>query len=140
MTTKFEDSNTAPKTDWAILNHLLYNKKIPDIPPLFVNGSFISGNGKKKANLFNNFFCFYMHTYKNNNVLPPLFYKPNTRISYFCVTNKDILSIIKLLDSSKLHRYDNIPIKTIKSCKESATIPLKRIVEKSLKTGIFPEI
>ena len=42
-----------------------------------------------------------MHTYKNNNVLPPLFYKPNTRISSFCVTNKDILSIIQLLDSSK---------------------------------------
>ena len=80
-----------------------------------------------------------MHTYKNNNVLPPLFYKPNIRISSFCVTNKDILSIIKLLDSSKLHRYDNIPIKT-KGCKESATIPLKRIFEKSLKTGIFPEI
>ena len=35
MTTKLEHSNTAPKTFWAILNHLLYNKKIPAIPPLF---------------------------------------------------------------------------------------------------------
>ena len=56
MTTKFEDSNTAPKTDWAILNHLLYNKKIPDIPPLFVNGSFISDNGKKKQIFLITFF------------------------------------------------------------------------------------
>ena len=55
MTTKLEYSNTTPKTYWAILNQLHYNKKIPTIPPLFVNGSFIS-DYCKKANLFNNFF------------------------------------------------------------------------------------
>ena len=31
MTTKLEHSNTAPKTFWATLNRLLYNKKIPAI-------------------------------------------------------------------------------------------------------------
>ena len=39
MTTKVGHSNTAPKTDWSILNRLLYNKKIPAIPPLFIDGS-----------------------------------------------------------------------------------------------------
>ena len=55
MTTKLEHFNTAPKSYWAILNHLLYNKKIPAVPPLFVDGSFISAYCKK-ANLFNNLF------------------------------------------------------------------------------------
>ena len=56
MTTKLlEHSNTAPKTYWAILNRLLYNKKIPAISPSFFDGSFIS-DYCKKANLFNNFF------------------------------------------------------------------------------------
>ena len=56
MTTKLEDSNTAPKTYWAILNSLLYNKKIPAIPPLLVDGSFIS-DYREKANVFNDFFA-----------------------------------------------------------------------------------
>ena len=42
MSIKVEHSNTAPKTYWTILNCSLYNKKIPAIPPLFVDGSFIS--------------------------------------------------------------------------------------------------
>ena len=113
MTTKLEHSNTAPKTFWAILNHLLYNKKIPAIPPLFVDGSFIS-DYCKKANLFNNFFVSICTPIKSNSVLPPLLYKTNTRINYFRVTNKDILSIIKSLDSSKSGGCDNISIKMIK--------------------------
>ena len=62
MTTKLEDSSTAPNIYWAIVNRLMYNKKIPAIPPLHLDGSFISGYSKK-ANLFN-IFCFYMYSYK----------------------------------------------------------------------------
>ena len=56
MTTKVEDSNTAPKAYWPLLNRLLNNKKIPDIPPLLADGNFISGYCKK-ANLFHKFFA-----------------------------------------------------------------------------------
>ena len=94
----------------------------------------------KKANLFKNFFVSICTPIKNNSVLPPLLYKTNTRINSFRVTNKDILSIIKSLDSSKSHGFDNISIKMIKICSESVTIPLKIIFEESLKKGIFPEI
>ena len=89
MTTKLEDSNTAPKIYWAILNRLLYNKKIPAIPPLFVDGSFIS-DYSNKASLFNIFLASICTAIRNNSVLPPLLYKTNTRISFFCVSNKDI--------------------------------------------------
>ena len=41
VTTKLEHCNAAPKTYWATLIRLLYNKKIPAIPPLLVDGSFI---------------------------------------------------------------------------------------------------
>ena len=33
MTSKLEDSHTAPKTYCTLLNRLLYNKKIPPVPP-----------------------------------------------------------------------------------------------------------
>ena len=36
MTCKLEDAFTAPKTYWTIIDHLLYNKKIPAIPPLLM--------------------------------------------------------------------------------------------------------
>ena len=42
MTTKLQDPKTAAKTYKAILSRLLYNKKIQEIPPLLVNGKFVS--------------------------------------------------------------------------------------------------
>ena len=48
MATKLEHSNTIPKSYWAILNRLLYNKNIPGISPLFVDGSFMSDYCKKE--------------------------------------------------------------------------------------------
>ena len=53
MTTKLQDPKTAAKTCWAILSRLLCKKIIPAIPPLFVNGKFVS-DFCEKANLFNN--------------------------------------------------------------------------------------
>ena len=145
MTTKLEDSNAAPKTCWVILNRLLCNKTsllyhlytyytFPDRKKKknFVDGSFIS-DYCKKANLFNNSFVSTCTPIKNNSLLPLALYKTNTRISSFRVTNKGILSILKSLDSSKSHGYDNISVKMIKTCCELVTIPLKSIHEESLK-------
>ena len=139
MTSKLEDSNTASKTYWSILNRFLYNKKIPAIPPLLVDGNFIS-DFCEKANLFNNFFASTCTPIKNNSRLPSFTYKTNTRIHCFGVTNKDILSIINSLNSSKAHGYDNISTKMIKICNQSVTVPLKIMFEESLKKGIFPDI
>ena len=139
--TKPDVSNTAPKTYWTILNRLFYNKKISAIPPVFVDGSFIS-DYCKKASIFNNFLASLYTSIKKNSVLPPLLYKTNMRISYFHVTNKDILSIIKslALDSHESHGYDNVSVKMIKICSESVTIPSKIMFQESLKEEIFPEM
>ena len=51
MTSKLNDSKAAPETYWSILNQLLYNKKIPSMPPLVVNNKLLSGFCIK-ANLF----------------------------------------------------------------------------------------
>ena len=56
MTKKRTDSNTSPRTCWTILNHLLYNKTLPTIPPLLVDGKLVS-DFCRKANVFNNFFA-----------------------------------------------------------------------------------
>ena len=51
----------------------------------------------------------------------------------FKVTESDILSIIKSLDSTKAHGYDNLSIRMIKMCSESITLSLKIIFQESLK-------
>ena len=51
MTDKLQNPSTAPTTYWAILSCLLYNKTIAAIPPLLVDGKFVS-DFCEKANLF----------------------------------------------------------------------------------------
>ena len=38
MNKKLEDPHTVPKAYWIILSRLIYNKKIPALPRLFVDG------------------------------------------------------------------------------------------------------
>ena len=56
MTNKLNDPKAAPKAHWSIFNRFLYNKKIPAIRLLLVNGKFVS-YFCTKANMFNDFFA-----------------------------------------------------------------------------------
>ena len=58
----------------SILNTFLNNKKIPNIPPLNVNGKIIY-NFEKKAKLFNSYFASQCTPINNSSVLLPLEYK-----------------------------------------------------------------
>ena len=133
MSKKLEDSHTAPKAYWTIINRLIYNKKIPAIPTLFVDDNFIS-DFCAKGNIFYNYFASICTP------ITPLSHKTNTRIDSFKVTESNILSIIKSSDSTKAHRCDNLSIRMIKMCSELITLPLKIIFQESLKKGKFPEI
>ena len=98
----------------------------------------VSSQSTAKKQIFLTTFLFlYAHLQKAIVYLHHLLQKTNTRKNSLPVTNKDILSIIKSLDSSKTHGYDNISIKMIKICSESVTIPLKIIFEGSLKKEYF---
>ena len=55
----------------------------------------------------------------------------------FPVMKKDILLIIKSLDSTKIYKYSNVSLKKIKICSESDDIPLKINFKKSLKKEYF---
>ena len=99
---KLEDAFSAPKTYWTIINHLLYK-----IPPLLVDGNFVS-DFNKKANLFNNFFASVCTPIKNASTLPYFSYRTNSRINSFHATENDILLILKSLDSTEVHGCDNL--------------------------------
>ena len=114
------------------LSRLLQKKKIPPIPPLFVNGKFVS-DFCQKANLFNNVFGSLCTPIKNPSVLPLFSCRTNARITSFEITEEDILLTIKNLHPAKAHGCDNISVKMSKICGESLTVPLKIIFEQSFK-------
>ena len=100
MNKKLADSNTSLKTYWTTLNCLLYNKKLPVIPPLFVDCKLVS-DFCKKANFFNNFFVSIYTPIDNASCLLSFSYRTGSRIKSFHVTENDILAMIKTLDLNK---------------------------------------
>ena len=136
MTKKLADSNTSSKSYWTILNRLLYNKKLPTIPPLLVDGKMVS-DFCKKANIFNNFFASICTPIDNTSCLPSFSYRTGSRIKSFQVTENDILAIIKSLDPNKAHGSDNVSVKIIQICSQSFILPFKIIFEHSVKKVNF---
>ena len=139
MTNKLSDPKMAPKTYWSILNRFLYNKKIPVIPPLLVNGKFVL-NFCTKANLFNDFFASICTPINNGSTMPPFAYKTKVRIISFCINHNDISLIIKNLDLNKAHCFDNISIKMVQICGKSIGLLLKLLFETALKGKKFPDV
>ena len=101
MTKKLADSNTSPKTYWTILNRLLYNKKLPTVPPLLVDGK-LDSEFCNRTNIFKNFFASMCTPIDNTSCLLSFSYRTGSRIKYFHVTENDILAVIKA-DPNKAH-------------------------------------
>ena len=98
---KLDDPSTMSKAYWSILNTFLSNKKIPDIPPLNINGKIIS-NFEKKAEPFNSNFASQCTPINNSSVLPPLEYKTNGRLGSVNIKEDDTYLILKTLNPNKL--------------------------------------
>ena len=91
---KLANPTTGQKTYWKILNRFLNKCKIPRIPPLLVDGKYIT-NCREKASIFNDFFASQCTPFVNGSVLPPLNYHTNSRIGSFEVTTAEIQGVPK---------------------------------------------
>ena len=130
------DPQTGAKSYWSILNKFLQKKKIPLIPPICLNGTFIT-KICEKITLFNTFFADQCTLINNNSTLPPFEYKVNSKFD-ISFTENEIISIIRSLNHNKAHGWDAISIRMIKMCDESIVVPLKLIFESALKFGVYP--
>ena len=135
---KLADAATGQKTYWKILNKLLNKCKVPRIPPLFVQGKFIT-NCKEKASLFNSLFTLQCTPMLNESVLPAFKFITNSRVSSFEIDCDEIKNIISGLNTSKAHGPDNISVNMLKLCIDQLCVPLKIIFDNILKTGVFPD-
>ena len=75
---KLCDPNVGIKTYWKALHKIINKKQVMNIPPILVNGVFIT-NFQNKANLFNEFFVQQYSILQNGSVLPHIDYKTNVR-------------------------------------------------------------
>ena len=112
------------KTYWSILKTFYNDKKIPLIPPLLIEGKFIT-DIQTKANIFNNFFAEQCTPLKNDSLLPPnQIFLTQSRLSSLDFNDDEIMKIIRALNVNKAHGFDDISIRMIKICDKSLLYPL----------------
>ena len=130
------DPTTGQKSYWKILNKFLNKCKMPRIPPLFVQGKYVT-NCKEKASFFNNFFSSQCTPLLNNSELPDLRFLTNSRLDSFVITINEINDILSCLNINKAYGSDSISGNMINLCGQHLCVPLKIIFDNIIRTGIF---
>ena len=140
LSNKSINPSTSQKKYWTLLKTLINGKKVPVIPPLLVNDSYIS-NFKEKANEFNIFFANQCSSVDTGSKIPnelELITNENLFDIYF--TSDDILNIINNLNVNKAHGYDNISIRIVKMFGKSICKPLELIFRNCIAAEKVPRI
>ena len=91
---KLNDPKTSSKTYWSILKTFYNSKKVPLIPPLFINNK-LEPDFKLKANFFNKFFADKSTALQNNSVLSNFIECDSmNRVTSILFNDESILKII----------------------------------------------
>ena len=136
---RLNDPSTSAKSYWTILKTFYNKRKIPLIPPLLVNNSFVT-DFKEKANLFNESFCKQCTLVPNDTTLPKLLVTPNETLSSLDIIASDIVKIIIALKVNKAHGHDEIFIRILKLCESAIIKPLYLIFKNFLSSNTFPGV
>lgn len=146
----FEECKSNIKKTWQQINSILNRGKTKSKLPenIVIDGSDVS-DPKQIANAFNNFF---INVGKNlASSMPDLSsrvsYKDyltqsslcNTKFSFKEVTIETIIKAIESLKNKTSFGYDKLTASIVKAAKNILAEPLCIIINKSLKSGIFPQ-
>ena len=106
-------ADTGNKMYWSLIIRVLNTEKIPLIPPLLENGKFVL-DFESKAQIFNDYFILQCTTLDTGSEIPnatPLGVPVLTGLQ---ISDEKILGVIRSLNSSKAHGWDDISIRMIK--------------------------
>ena len=132
IASKLNNPKSSAKACWSILKTVNNGKKIPVIPPLLINNELIS-DCKVKTNHFNSFFAHYCTPLNNNSKVPG-------SQTYITDKDKDIVKIIKSLDSNKAHGHNDISIRMLRICDLAIIAPLSIIFRNCINHSWFPDL
>ena len=110
---KLNNPQLFPKTFWKILKIFCNRNKIPVIPPIIVNDKLIS-DYEEKSTHFNKFFVSQYTPIANDSQIPDsVVFNTEARLSSITCEDNDILKIIRNLDISKAHGFDDISVRMV---------------------------
>ena len=93
---------------------------------------------KEKSELFNSFFARQCTNIETGSSLPTqLLRRINESINTINFNENDILNVIRMLDSSKLHGHDQISIGMVQICDKAISKPFRLIFSSCIESGIF---
>ena len=130
---------TSKTTYWSVLNNILHKARIPIIPPLLENNSFIT-DFTEKAQVFNEYFMLRCSTIDTGSIIPNHASVVSTVLEDVVISEDKILQIIRSLNPNKAHGWDEISVRMIRLSVDALVIPLRIIVINCLNQGVFPEI
>ena len=140
IASKLNNPKTSAKAYWSILKTFCNGKKIQVIPPLSINNKLIS-DFKMKANHFNSFFASQCTMLDNNSTIPEIpTYLTDSKLSSLQFEDKDIIKIIRSLDTNKADGHDSISIKMLKICDLALIKPLSIIFTNCINHSTFPDL
>ena len=132
------DPRTGQKKYWTVLKKLMNKKVATIIPPVLVEGRFIT-DIKEKCDCFNQYFKNQCTLVETTSTLPPLARTTNLSLSEVNFNENDIIVHIKKLNINKAHGHDGIPARVIKLCGGSIALPLYIIYKDCITRGYFPD-
>ena len=94
----------------------------------------------EKAQIFNDYFLLQCTPLDTGSEIPSGVNETASTVQDFSISDERMLNIIRNLNPSKAHGWDEIPVRVIKMCDDRLTIPLKLTFMNCLRHGIFPEI
>ena len=133
------DPNTSQKTYWKILNKVMNKCRAPKIPPLLVNNKFIV-NCKEKVIEFAILFSEQCSPLTNNSTLPNFAYITNARLNNIVISEVEIITLIRNLNTGKASGPDGLSAHMLHMCDDTIAVPLKIIFESILSTGVYPDL
>ena len=136
-------NQSSPKNFWKILKTFYNGNKIPLIPPIIVNDKLVS-DFEEKANHFNKLFASQCTPIDNNSQIPDsVVFNTEVRLSSISCEDNNILKIIRNLEISKAHGFDDISVRMVKLCEDSLVKPFSIIFiifKNCINSSVFPEL
>ena len=129
---------TGQKRYFTALKKLMNNKVSTLIPPILLEGRFIT-DIKEKCEAFNQYFKKQCTLVDTTSTLPLFARTTDKSLMNVNFTENDILKHIRKLNINKAHGHDGIPTRVLKLCDGSITLPLRIIFKNCVARGYFPE-
>ena len=134
-----DTQNINPKKWWHVCNQFLGKKNSNIIPPMSdETKTYFSPT--EKANAFNVAFLAFSKLNCDNIKLPDLIYKTDNRLDNVNVTEREVLDVLKSLDTSKATGPDGVSARMLKETSDSIAPSLHRLISQSLDMCQVPNM